>query len=539
MKNKKRLGFLSAILGACITVTSMVGTVAFAEENATNYVAEAVETIAFYEHEVNYFKDGTKTIDLSSKDYSHLEVQVKKDSNVLVDGSGYIYDEGSITYGVAGTYEVTLLNEGVAVSDVATVTVVSHADLDDPVYNLAKLTNNAEKPEETVYDVFNADLQKKVEDVEKDSAKKIVIPDSFWKLFDLHIISKDDLVTSLYVANPGQDFSKKATWTKSVSDIALSGSGTYAFYLEVKDCFDNKIVVDEETMERKADGWHLKEDDTTTPEDETLAVIIPIFTFEYEKVELSNAKINAKTKTGIVGVEYNSGKADVENVSRPEVTLYYNPSTTATATKVSDLTEANGWVIATEEHAKFTTLSTTSLRFTPLKTGAFVYRITAISTIIGATESSFDNCSSVIVVATEVQEQKLVNVKFRNFVKNNWLSLIFLGIALLCVVGIIILAFYKPKDAEEVKAKKVAKKEAVEDVEEAPEVEEPVEEAEEAPAEDVVEEAPVEEAPAEDVEEAPVEETPAEAVVEETPAEEVAPVEEVPVEEVKPEGENA
>ena len=31
MKNKKRLGFLSAIMGVCISATSVIGTVAFAE----------------------------------------------------------------------------------------------------------------------------------------------------------------------------------------------------------------------------------------------------------------------------------------------------------------------------------------------------------------------------------------------------------------------------------------------------------------------------------------------------------------------------
>ena len=74
----------------------------------------------------------------------------------------------------------------------------------------------------------------------------------------------------------------------------------------------------------------------------------------------------------------------------------------------------------------------------------------------------------------EIQAQKLVNLKFRNFIKNNWLSLVFLGIALLCIVGIIILAFYNPSDDEP------KKKESVEDdevtVDTADEVEDAVEE---------------------------------------------------------------
>ena len=544
MKNKKRLGFLSAIMGACLTVTSLVGNVAFAEETAPQYTGGDVKTVAFYKHEVNYFKDGDKVIDLGSKDYSSLKLKVEKDGSPLTEGSEYLYDDGEITFGGTGNYKVTLLKGENVVSDVANVNVVSYTELALPAYDLDTVKEGAEK---TVRKVFEDDLVKTVGNF-KDTDTKVEIPESFWDMFALDTITKDDLVTSLYVANPKGSFSKKSTWASSLSDISVSATGTYAFYLEIKDCFGNEIVVDEEKMEQKPDGWY-EISDNGTPDDDsddytTDNCIIPIFTFDYSNVELAMAKVTAKTTVGIVGVEYNSAKAEVDNTSRTEIVLYYNANPSAAAPKSADLTEANGWVVATEEHATFKTLTTSSLRFTPVKQGAFVYRITAISTIVDdkADNDSFDECSKPIVVDTAIQEQKLVNVKLRNFIKNNWLSLVFLGIALLCVVGIIILAFYKPKDADAVKAKKLAKKEEVEDVEEAEEVEEATEETEEA-----IEEAPVEEAEevVEEVE-APVEEAPVEetAPAEEAPAEEVAPVvEETPVEapaeEVKPEGENA
>ena len=161
--------------------------------------------------------------------------------------------------------------------------------------------------------------------------------------------------------------------------------------------------------------------------------------------------------------------------------------------------------------------------------------------------------SNAIVVNREVQQQVLVNVAFRNFLKNNWLSLVFLGIALLCVVGIIILAFYKPAEDGDKPAPKKAKVED-DEVEETPEIEEveEVEEVEEAPeAVETTEEVESEvETPAEVVEnaEVPAEEVvaPTEEVVEpEVPATEevVAPAEEpapevAPVEDKK-DGENA
>ena len=50
-----------------------------------------------------------------------------------------------------------------------------------------------------------------------------------------------------------------------------------------------------------------------------------------------------------------------------------------------------------------------------------------------------------------------VAMKEKQFLKNNWVSFMFLGIAVLCLIGIILLIFVKPKEEEEVVTEVVRK----------------------------------------------------------------------------------
>ncbi|MBR2337436.1 MAG: hypothetical protein IKA61_05795 [Clostridia bacterium] len=542
MKNKKRLGFLSAIMGICITATPIVGTLALADGEPTLYTAQNDVNVAFFENDVDYFKDGDKTVDLSSKDYPNLRLEVKLGGVELTEGSDYFYNNGTIIYGSVGDYTLTLYdNKGTpdkaddtVASQPATVTVKGKNDVNAPKYDLT----DADK-----MTAFEEALEAKVSGLDEKTTS-FELPSSFWQLLDLDVFESKHIVSKLYVAKPKSDFSVVNTsWRSSLSKVTVADNGTYAFYVEVKDCYGNELVVDRDTMIQKVDGWYKTVSDNGTPDDDTddiLERVIPIFSFDYAKEVRPLATVDAKVTSAIIGVEYTSGKVTSENVGRIKVTLYYTDKSVENVTVADLKNSTNGWVKATSEHATFGDLSATALKFTPNVKGSFAYMISATGSDIENTK--IETCSKIITVTKSVQEQKLVNVKFRNFLKNNWLSLVFLAIAFLCIVGIIVLAFYKPKDAEEVAAKKRAKKEKIEDPEDEEksvetEESEEVEEAEEAPAEEAEE---AEEAPADEAEEA--EEAHADEA-EETPAEEPAPAEEAPVEapaeDVKPEGDNA
>ena len=531
MKNKKRLGFVSAIMGLCLSVSAMAGTVALADDTndtPTYEAAQNLKDLVYFYNPIDYFTNDGKVVDKS---------KVKTIEAVSSTGAEGVYVEDSyaMLYTEAGDYTVTCTFTDSETPVTATVTVIDGEAVQAPKYTVDELIGDVGS--ETVRAAFETALETAISGL-KSSDKSLTIPSNFWNMCELDVLESKHVVTKLYVAKPKSDFSVvNSSWKNTMSKITLSDAGEYHFYVEIKNHLGQEIVVDKEEMVQKTDGWYTVDDmgtEDTADDVETLA--IPIFTFTYSKDALFAPTVEAPVALGIIGVEYTAGKVETDNAARTEVALYYNPTAGLTNVTVADLKgNKNGWVLATADHATFGKLTSGSLRFTPKVTGSFAYYLKAVASEIEVAEAIREDCSKPISVTTAVQEQKLVNIKFRNFVKTNWLSLVFLGIAFLCIVGIVVLAFYKPKDAEEIKAKKDAKKERVEDVEaekaeDVEEVDETVDEAEEA---EEAEEAPVEEA--EEVE-APAEE----ATAEEAPVE-VAPVEETteaPAEE-KPEGENA
>ena len=261
MKNKKRLGFLSAIMGVCISATSVIGTVAFAEgegqaQEPVYAAKEGITDIAFFKNEVDYFtKDGT-VIDLSTTSNKNLTVAVEFKSREvgatytsLVDGTGYTYDDGIIVYGAAGTYKVSLVdNKGNedATDDVTLTSTPATVE----VVNKDNIKANADY--RVKYDVDNADgiaafktkVQEDLANLKKDKTS-IEIPASFWDIVDLGLFEKSHLVTKVYLAKPNTGFSVvNSSWKSEMSKLTVSANGTYAFYVEIKDCYGNEIVVD-------------------------------------------------------------------------------------------------------------------------------------------------------------------------------------------------------------------------------------------------------------------------------------------------------
>lgn len=497
MKNKKRFGLVSAILGLCIAVTSFTGLIAFAdgETSTPNYVAKANnEDLVFFQNPVDYFTLDGEEIDV--KNIDSVTVSHETDG-ALVDGEGYIYKDGTITYGRTGVHTVTVSfktdSASTTVQSTATVNVLASSGVTPVAYSIDG---------QGVAD-FSAKVEKDVIDL-SDDATTLEINADFWDYVSSNVYSASHFLTKVYVAKPKNDFSVvKSSWSNTMSKITLSSTGTYSFYVEVKDPSGNEVVVDKTELVQKIDGWY-DDNDTEDESDDTL--IVPIFTFKYEEDVKFEPTITVKANA-IKDQEYTQAKI-TSNGSRNVVTLLYNPSASA-KNPDEDLT---GWVEAVDgEHAEFGDLTTSSTVFTPLmKDCSFAFKLVAKGGVNDLEEKVV--YSSAIVVNREVQQQVLVNVAFRNFIQNNWLSLVFLGIALLCVVGIIILAFYKPAEETDKPAPKKAKvedDEVVETVEETPEVveapevvdatEEVVETAD-APAEETVE---TTEEPAPDVVEEP------------------------------------
>ncbi|MBQ7372944.1 MAG: hypothetical protein IJW64_00030 [Clostridia bacterium] len=521
MKSKKLLGFISAIMGVCLSVTSFVGMTAFAEETTTTYKAKdgnITDCASVPNSLADYFEtaDGQK-IDVKKVEKDKLEVWLG--GSKLTEGYDFDATKGTITFRATGTYtvKVTFSDDGTDALISKDVEVVSRSQVTPVTYEIdsAKILE------------FNAKVQEAVTALDAD-ATSVAIPDSFWDYVSSNVFGKSDFRTKVYVSSPAGSFSAvSSTWSSSLSKINLSKTGTYYFYVEVKDPCYNEVVKSSD-YKLKADGWYKETtpDDPATPdvdESEYNELVIPVFSFNYTKVETHKIEIDTKVEEGIVGQEFTYVKATVTASNKTTVKLYYNPNVTD---KLPGAEGASGWIEAVNgEHAEYDSLSVSSTKFTPLVKGSFCLYVES-----RGGESGYDvveEYSKIISVNKEIQQQKLVNDAFAKFLKNNWLSVVFLGIALLCIVGIIILAFYKPKDETPAPKKKEKVEDAEDKKDETEDVEDATEETED--VEDVTEESEVEEAPANETETG---ETPAQEV-EETPAEDA------PVAEEKADGENA
>ncbi len=507
MKSKKHLGLVSAVMGVCLAVTSFTAVTAFADDTQTTDTnVYTVKTDNFdrvyFANPIDYFtatdSEG-KEIDFDASKITGIKVF---QNGSEVDAENYVYDTSAKTIYFKSTGDFTLK--------------VSFAGQEDKEVSVKVLGDGESTLSyKTGIDVasFETKIQEEVDALDKDDTD-YAIPTSFWDFIESNVYSKEHLVAKVYSATGSGSFSAvSSSWDDDLAKIKLNSSATYFFYVEVQDPDGNTIAKESEYIQ-KIDGWYDGKETDDETDDE---LIIPIFRFDFVKDSSLNLEISgggSKGVKGIVGQQYTSIKI-TSNATQNDVVLWYRANESAEWAKAVAGTDA-----------KFGKLTTSSTSFTPLKKGQFKITVNAKGGEDGFEAKSVE--SEIVTVSKVLKQQKLVNDKFVKFLKNNLLSVIFLGIALLCLVGIIVLAFYKPSDDETPKAKKgsVEDKKEVTDADETSDVEDAEEETE---TEETAETETVEE-----TEEATETETAEETEEATETAEEVAPVEETPVVENAP-----
>ena len=519
MKSKKHLGLVSAVMGVCLAVTSFTAVTAFADDTQTTDTN--VYTVKTENYDRVYFANPIDYFTATDSEGKEIDFDASKITGIKVfqngnevDAENYVYDTSAKTIYFKSTGDFTLK-----------VSFAGQTDKEVPVKVLGD--GEATLSYKKGIDVagFEEAIQKQIDALDKDTTE-YAIPTSFkegedpvpvfWDFIESNVYSKEHLVAKVYSATGSGSFSAvSSSWDDDLAKIKLNSSATYFFYVEVQDPDGNTIAKESEYIQ-KIDGWY---DGKETEDESDDELIIPIFRFDYVKDSSLNLEISgggSKGVKGIVGQQYTSIKVTT-NATQNDVVLWYRANESAEWAKAVAGTDA-----------KFGKLTTSSTSFTPLKKGQFKITVSAKGGEDGFEAKSVE--SEIVTVSKVLKQQKLVNDKFVKFLKNNLLSVIFLGIALLCLVGIIVLAFYKPSDDETPKAKKgsVEDKKEVTDADETSDVEDAEEDTETEETEEVTEEA-IETETTEETDEATetAEEVPA-------PAEEVAPVEETPVVETAP-----
>ena len=524
MKNRKFLGVFSFLLSVCL----LFATLPFVSASADETTAEPTK--------VNVYAAESRKIERLNLG----DVKVKVGENSLISEGLTVKKGGTdVKVYVDGTINTETDKCWVAVSgsDSDTerkVTSIKFDTLKDgedkAVYTVSA---NGKTAEVTVYDkeqktadkilVEKTDVELDASKIKIDAEKKRVTleKDEIWKILDETSVIRDvdDLSAKIYLRTPGGSWPSSATKTLSGSssdvELTVSSRGNYHFYVLFTDNKGNTTEKKDELVE-KADGFYKVEGATETK-------VIPIFSFAYTpdetvKVKCSNTD---KVKKGYEGQIQKSVTYTLENATDKDVEFVL-------MFKAENSTEWKKAVSGTDAKFDESKFTKSSLEFTPLKKGEYSFRVNAEGMSGPALKEGADD-NVVVRVTDSVTIVKRENTAFIDFVKNNWKSLIFLGIAVLCLIAIIVIACWKPKDKTAVRRQiedlvekndKVSEtKNAEDEATEAADLTEEAVEAKEENAEDTTEVAPE----AEVTEEAKVEgETPvenAEEVASETPAE--------------------
>lgn len=455
MKSKKSLLIISVIVALATVLAAFSGITAFAAPTEYEAKTGAIYERAAVEVPVDYVVDKNTGKAVASSDITEVKVtsvdgSVAYESGVKdANGKGYVYASGKIKYFYSenldnGTTEdekvnkfkvtVTVKNGEETPSFTVTVTVVGK---DKAAEDGALKYNDKATIDDAVKDDENATEEEKFLTTSGSgtSVKLAINFDKFLKTFTSKYVDKTLLKYTVYYQSPrSTDFSSTSAKTGALADISLSDEGTYRFYVLISDGENNEITVKD--LDERADGFYASEDASAE-------LVVPIFEYNFVKAAEDKAvsvvanSISAKNAKGRVNQRYQAVSFEVTNAAYEKYTLKYRVNAD------SDWKDAKNGVDANFTQSSFTS---SQIYFTPLKKGQFKVEARVKGNAEDLETKTAE--SSVITVSEKVEELKLVDEKVKNFLKNNWLSVLFLGIALLCLVGIVVIALWKPSDGK-------------------------------------------------------------------------------------------
>lgn len=366
--------------------------------------------------------DSTKSVDKDSYDKIWLnnsdtptKIAIKNNENNTAQNFYVKIKTADDTYTVIETYSAT---------------VYDSEDGDTPKYN--------EVPEE-VLKAFQSTLENKLYETYSDGSKKhvklgtsIEIPSMRGFVSD-KTTSYDNLTHTMYYLTPSSSTGSTDSWS-----ITLSDAGTYRFYVVFKNEAGN-------AMEK--DDFFTTDDDGEFKEWGKYKKYVFEFTMEDDAPVVVEAP--TATAAGYLNTTYTFSAFTIESSSyTPTYTLYYRPENSseddykAITAKSKLSTEAN-YTSTDFTYAEQTGFAYDgSLTFTPIKKGYYKLECTVTSNKLARSETA----SQTVEITQNASKVKTYD---NSWWKNNWLSVMFLGIGTLCLIGIIILLFIKPKEPEE------------------------------------------------------------------------------------------
>lgn len=253
-----------------------------------------------------------------------------------------------------------------------------------------------------------------------------------------------DLKKTVYYAK-----ASSSSFTSTTSSyFKLSDVGTYKFYIVFEDYAKTSAFVD--LTEKDSDGNALYERKTVSGVegfyDKSNKLVVPVFTFTIENGKAPEVTVKTKSPNGYFGLKYEVESFTVVTVGSNEAKkyeLYFSHNDLSQGlgdgfANAHALVKQQATDVTDDEDIAF---DSSALTFIPKKEAGYYYVICSVS----------DENGSVTKVCAPIAVKEGFSVvkrafDFGAFVKTNYLSIIFLSIALLSAIGIVLLIFVKPKD---------------------------------------------------------------------------------------------
>lgn len=465
---KKRLSKLLMILLCAVLVMPLCTSVS--KVKADGEVINAYYGVDFsYTVKDEHLSAKKSKVTITASAEGEDAVEIYKDGSIKNDNPTFIltsYENGKITARItkAGTY--TFVVKSIKESEAET-------EFSDE--QKIKVWNDINaKFESTNVDVFDAPMymfdtdklneyQSKVDyatvaDPEAENKASLFVGDSYTvpsieNLLDLGSFSYSQYRKTVYYLAPGS-MGYTSTNASGTTDAKfnITKVGSYRFYvtLSLDEIDGRSFNLGVQDLKEYADGWYtmrkagsedrvyLTGSDSTikyyTDEEHTEEYngevekgvrLVPIFEF---KIENAGPKITFdKTyqEDGYTGLEYSSISPTI-----------LGNDLTITYTLLYSADDGKTWSEAEEEY------DSTNNKFVPEKLGLYKVTVKAVD----GEGNTAENTSGIIKVAKKY-ENVAYKTSFKDWIKVNYLPFIFLCISGLCLIGIILLIFIKPKEA--------------------------------------------------------------------------------------------
>lgn len=474
MKIKKISLFFAAVMAVLCVMPATLGSAFAAADTADSAIVEKVADARFasgYEYKADYVAEkviAANGLTLDEKDADGNSVSYYFDYAKSGAKEEDYCDEMSTSSSTAFTFKQVPANKDDAIE--MTMRVFTKKDSEREyksktlVFYVVDSSNNANSIRYTddieVIKAYQAKVSEKadgkvqdgsftyidVEDVEigegDAKVKKSLI------VSDLYDITTTDLKRTIYYAKPSS-----SSFTSTSGSISLSEVGTYKFYVAFEDYDANSAFVD--VSEKDDDGNALYElkviDGIEGYYNNDDVLVVPVFSFEVRSDKAPVIEVNTSQK-GYFGLEYDFdallNPTSYGNNSSEKYTLYFSKTNLAENVTnwrnegVAIIEEAvkNGTAfdITDEEAYEFDSSECT---FMPNSTAGYYYVICRVADDNGYNAKVCD----AIAVSEGFSEVKR-SFDVGAFFKNNYLSIIFLSIAVLSAIGIVLLIFIKPKE---------------------------------------------------------------------------------------------